>query len=325
MDYTLSNINRVNDSTNIAMTARCPINNIPSIVNPYAIMAYNESRQHHDSDIRRMVRNEFLDVFMEVTQVGIEACEDFRTINMYHIANTEAVHDFLRDMSSFEVLASECSARANRLGVSIVPVDAVNLMKKSVFHNSSRPSEYLDPDGYPVERRPRWLPRFRRMHICDAISLYMEDLMPNSPERKLVQSDTFFSQLRNKDEQDDFLSVDGYAPLKRMKVFNMFPNLFWNIFREVFPPYDLRSDMSLGLLIRPEFHDDCKTIFDTDLEKGRKKFISISMTTNNILDRMILGYDNCHHDVNGSSIIFPSCFSTDPSVLNDIIQSRSSY
>lgn len=305
------------------MTARCPINNIPSIVNPYAIITYNNSRQHQDCDIRNMVRNEFLDVFMEVTQVGIEACEDFRMVNMYHIANTEAVHDFLRDMSSFEVLASECSPRANRLGVSIIAVDSVNLMKKSVFHNSSRASEYLEPDGYTVEQRPRWLPRFRRMHICDAISLYMEDQTSDSPERKSVQSDTFFSKLRNKDEQDDFLSVDGYAPLKRMKLLNMFPDLFWKIFREVFPPYDLRSDMLLGLLICPEFHDDCKTIFDTDLEIGRRKFINISMTTNNILDRMILGYDNTHHDVIGSSIIVP--FGTDPSVLNDIIQSRSSY
>jgi len=67
------------------MSSRCNINNLPSIVNPYAIAAYNSSRQHEDVDIRRMISDEFLSMFMEITQVGIEACEDFRTVNMYHL------------------------------------------------------------------------------------------------------------------------------------------------------------------------------------------------------------------------------------------------
>jgi hypothetical protein len=49
-----------------------------------------------------MVKEEFLNVFMEVTKVGIEACEDFQTVNMYHIANSDAVHDHIRDISSYE-------------------------------------------------------------------------------------------------------------------------------------------------------------------------------------------------------------------------------
>jgi hypothetical protein len=303
------------------MSSRCHLNSIPSIVNPFAIQAYNQSREHNDVDIRRMVKDEFLNVFMEITQVGIEACEDFRTVNMYHIANSDAVHDYIRDISSFEVLTSESSARANRYGVSIVAVNGVDIMKKSVYYGMSKPFDYLDPDTWPLDRRPMWLPRFRRMHICDAICLYMEDMMTASPV-KTVQSDTYFSKLRHLDEQDDFLSVDGYAPLKRIKVFNMFPEMFWKIFCEIFPPYDLQGDMSLGLLIRPEFNDECKDIFDTNVEKGRKKFINVSRTTKNILDRMILGFDNIHHDVNGSSGPFP--FGTDPAVLYDIIHSRSS-
>jgi hypothetical protein len=269
-----------------------------------------------------MVKEEFLNVFMEVTKIGIESCEDFRTVNMYHIANSDAVHDFIRDISSYEVLTSECSARANRLGISIVAVDGVDIMRKSAFYNLSRPLDYLTPGTYPLDRRPKWLPRFRRMHICDAISLFMGDQSAQSVG-KTVQSDTFFSELRHLDEQDEFLSVDGYAPLKRMKIFKSFPDMFWKIFHEVFPPYDLRSEMSLGLLIRPEFNDECKQIFDMNIEKGKKKFVNISRTTSNILDRMILGYDNINHNVIGSSCIVP--FGTDPAVLHDIIQSRTSF
>lgn len=109
---------------------------------------------------------------------------------------------------------------------------------------------------------------------------------------KIVQSDTFFSRLRQLDEQDDFLSVDGYAPLKRMKVFNMFPDMFWKIFSAIFPPYDIKSDVSLGLLIHPKFDDECMTFFNENMKKGVRKFINISRTTKNILDRMILGFDN---------------------------------
>jgi hypothetical protein len=127
------------------MSSRININNIPFIVNPYAIMAYNSSRDHPDIDIRRMVREDFLSVFMEVTQIGIETCQDFRTVNMYHLANSDAVHDFIRDITSYEVLISECSARANRVGVSIVPVDGIDVMKKSVFYDLSIPYDYLDP------------------------------------------------------------------------------------------------------------------------------------------------------------------------------------
>jgi hypothetical protein len=293
-----------------------------AIVNPYAVMAYNQSRQHHDMEIRRMVKEEFLNVFMEVTTVGIEACEDFRTVNMYHIANSDAVHDHIRDISSYEVLTSESSARANRLGISIVAVEGVDIMKQSVFHELSRPCDYLQPATYPLDRHPQWLPRFRRMHICDAISLFMEDL--SSPSgTKHVQSDTFFSALRHLDEQDDFLSVDGYSPLKRMKVFTTFPEMFWKIFHDIFPPYDLRSEMLLGLLIRPNFSDDCKQLFDLNMEKGKKKFVNVSRRTYNILDRMILGYDNINHDVVGTICIVP--FGTDPAVLHDIVHSRSSY
>lgn len=304
------------------MTHRCAENNVPSIVNPYAIMAFNQSRQHHDADIRRMVKEEFLNVFMEVTNVGIEACEDFRTVNMYHIANSDTVHDHIRDISSYEVLTSESSARANRLGISIVAVEGVDIMKRSVFHELSRPCDYLTPATYPSDRRPQWLPRFRRMHICDAICLFMED--QSSPSgTKNVQSDTFFSALTHLDQQDDFLSVDGFSPLKRMKVFSTFPDMFWKIFHEVFPPYDLRSEMSLGLLIRPTFSDDCKQTFDLNMDKGKKKFVNVSRTTYNILDRMILGYDNFNHDVIGTFGIVP--FGTDHAVLHDIVNSRSSY
>jgi hypothetical protein len=267
-----------------------------------------------------MLKDEFLTVFMEITQVGIEACEDFKTVNMYHIANSDAVHDYIRDMSSYEVLTSESAARANRLGISIVAVDGVNIMTKNVFHNHSRSVDYLDPSSYPTNRRPMWLPRFRRMHICDAICLHMEDQLPSTPV-KTVQSDTFFSRLRQLDEQDDFLSLDGYTPLKRIKVLNAFPDMFWKIFAEVFPPYDIHSDMSLGLLIRPTFNEECKHIFDGNMEKGKKKYINISRSTKNILDRMILGFDNIHHDVVGSVGTYP--FGTDPAVLYDIIHSSS--
>jgi hypothetical protein len=292
-------------------------------VNPYAIEAYNSSRRHEDVDIRRMIRDEFLSVFMEITQVGIEACEDFRTVNMYHLANSDSVHDFIRDMSSYEVLTSECSARANRLGVSIVAVDGVDIMKKSVYYELSVPFDYLDPSTYPVDRRPMWLPRFRRMHISDAIALHMEEEKTSESSSKIVQSDTFFSKLRQLDEQDDFLSVDGYAPLKRIKVLNMFPGMFWKIFCKVFPPYDISSDTTLALLINPTFDDECKSMFQENKEKGKRKFINVSRSTKNILDRMILGFDNIHHDIPGSIIQSP--FGTDPDVLQDILQTRSSY
>jgi hypothetical protein len=65
-------------------------------------------------DIRQVVKEKFFNVFMEVAKVGTESCEDFRTVNMYHIANSNAMHDSIRDISSYEVLTSECSsARAN--------------------------------------------------------------------------------------------------------------------------------------------------------------------------------------------------------------------
>jgi hypothetical protein len=38
---------------------------------------------------------------------------------------------------------------------------------------------------------------------------------------------------------------------------------------------------------------------------------------------MILGYDNINHDIVGSSCVVP--FGTDPAVLHDIIQSRTSF
>jgi hypothetical protein len=296
------------------------INKLPFIVNPYAVAAFNSSRNHEDTDIRRMIKEEFLGAFMEISQKGIEACEDFRTVNMYHLANSEAVHEFLRDTSSFEVLTSECSARANRLGVSIVPVDGIDIMKESVFYGHSVPFDYLDPSTYPIDRRPLWLPRFRRMHICDAISLHMEETMSPTP-RRIVQSDTFFSRLRHLDEQDDFLSVDGYAPLKRMKVFNTFPGMFWKIFSKIFPPYDMTNGASLGLLINPKFDEDCMSTFNENIDKGMRKFINISRSTKNILDRMILGFDNIHHDVPGTLGDCP--FGTDPDVFRDILQTRS--
>jgi hypothetical protein len=102
------------------MTQHININRLPFIVNPYAVAAYNSSRNSDDIDLRRMVKEDFLTTFMEISQVGIEACQDFRTVNMYHLANSDTVHEFIRDTSLFEVLTSECSARANRLGISIV-------------------------------------------------------------------------------------------------------------------------------------------------------------------------------------------------------------
>lgn len=301
------------------MTQHININRLPFIVNPYAVAAYNSSRNGDDIDLRRMVKEDFLTTFMEISQVGIESCQDFRTVNMYHLANSDTVHEFIRDTSSFEVLTSECSTRANRLGISIVPVDGIDIMKKSVFYESSIRSDYLDPSTYPMDRRPLWLPRFRRMHICDAISLYMEENRFPTPQR-IVQSDTFFSRLRQLDEQDDFLSVDGFPPMKRMKVFNMFPEMFWKIFSNIFPPYNVSCDASLGLMIRPGFDDGCMKYFDENLEKGMRKFINISRGTKNILDRMILGYDNIHHDVPGSLGDCP--FGTDPDVFKDIMQMR---
>jgi hypothetical protein len=297
------------------------INNIPSVVNPFATLAFNQSRQHKDTEIRRMVRDEFLNVFMEVVNVAIEACKDFRTVNMYHIANSDTVHDFIWDMSSFEVLQSECSARANSIGISIVPAEGINIMESSVFFNISRTWDLLVPGTYPLDRRPKWLPRFRRLHICDVITLHMEDMKTNVT-RKLIQSETFFSQLRHLDEIDDFLSVDGYAPLKRMKVFDSFPDLFWKIFIEIFPPYKLSDESLLGLMMRPNFNEECKSIFDSNIDKSSRKFINISRVTKNILDQMILGYDNIDHDVVQSSVTFP--LTTDNAVLQDIIQSRSS-
>jgi hypothetical protein len=302
------------------MSYHSVINNIPSVVNPFATLAFNQSRQHEDMEIRRMVRDEFLNVFMEVVNVAIEACKDFRTVNMYHIANSDTVHDFIWDTSYFEVLQSECSARANRIGISIVPAEGVDIMERSVFFNILRPWDVLVPVTYPFDRRPKWLPRFRRLYICDAITLHMEDMNTNGTQR-IIQSDTFFSQLRHLDEIDDFLSVDGYAPLKRMKVFDSFPDLFWKIFIEIFPPYELSDESSLGLMMRPNFNEECKNIFDSNIDKGRRKFINISRITKNILDRMILGYDNIDHDVDQSSVTFP--LTTDTAVLQNIIQSRS--
>jgi hypothetical protein len=59
-----------------------------------------------------------------------------------------------------------------------------------------------------------------------------------------------------------------------MKVFNMFPEMFWNIFFNIFPPYNVSCDASLGLLIRPGFDDRCMKNFDENLEKGMSKFIN---------------------------------------------------
>jgi hypothetical protein len=294
------------------------MNNIPFVVNPYAITAFNSSRAHEDHEIRQMQRDEFLSVFMEITQIGIEACEDFRTVNMYHLANSATVHEFIRDISSYEVLKSKCSARANRLGISIVPADGSDVMKKSVYYDLSVPFDYFDPATYTIDRRPRWLPRFRRVHICDAISLYMEGKHSNPPIQ-ILQADTFFSKLRQLDEQDDFLTVDGYAPLKRLKVLDAFPDMFWKIFYAVFPPYDITCDRSLGLVMRPSFNGETIKIFDNNMEKGRRKFINVSRSTMNILDRMILGYDNIHHDIPGTFNTNP--FGTDPAVLSDFMAS----
>ena len=70
---------------------------LPMIVNPYALLAYNESRAHDDQDIRQMMKDDFLTIFMEIVEVGISACEDFKTVNMYHISHSDNVHDNIRD------------------------------------------------------------------------------------------------------------------------------------------------------------------------------------------------------------------------------------
>lgn len=193
-------------------------------------------------------------------------------------------------------------------------------MKKSIFNGLSVPFDYLDPATYSIDRHPKWLPRFRRVHICDAISLYMEERL-SSPLVQFLQADTFFSKLRQLDEQDNFLLVDGCTPLKRVKVLINFPGMFWKIFHTIFPPYDIQCDLSLGLIMRPSFDEECIKIFDSNIEKGRRKFVNVSRSTMNILDRMILGYDNIHHDIPGMlQVNVP--FGTDPAVLGDIMTSH---
>lgn len=100
-----------------------------------------------------------MDSWKSRSQVGIEACQDFQTVNVYHLANSDAVHKFIRYYtSSYEVLTSEYSARAsNRFWGSIVPVDGIEIMKKSVFYECSVRFDYLDPSMHPMDRRPLWL------------------------------------------------------------------------------------------------------------------------------------------------------------------------
>lgn len=58
-------------------------------------------------------------------------------VNMHHLLakNSDAIHSSIRDMSSSEVLRLACSTtRANHLGVLIVPVNGIDIIKKSVFY-----------------------------------------------------------------------------------------------------------------------------------------------------------------------------------------------
>lgn len=271
---------------------------LPMLVNPYAVDAFVGSRNHPDIDIRRMVRDEFLSIFMEIVQVGIDACDDFKTVNMYHIANSDSVHDYIRDYSSLEVLVSESSPRANRLGISVVPGEGVDVMQQSAYHDLFKKVWFLRPNTYVLSNKPSWLPRFRRLHISDVIALHHQNDNVSGVEQ-IIQSDTFFLQLRNKDELDEFMSIDGYAPLKRMKVMKVFADKFWKLFQEIFPPYGLSSETSLSLIIRPGFNDETKALFDSNFEKGKMKLMEVSQSTKNILDRLILGFDNIQHGIVG--------------------------
>jgi hypothetical protein len=266
------------------------------IVNPYAILAYNESRGHQDDDVRKMVKEDFLATFMEIVEVGISACEDFKTVNMYHISHSDTVHDNIRDYSSFEVLTSESAPRANRRGISVVPAKGIDVMKQSIFYDMNKKLCILDPETYAVSQCPKWLPRFRRLHISDVISLNMQSA--NMPaDMALIQSDTFFLELRHLDEQDEYFSLDGFTPMTRMKVLLIFADKFWKIFCDVFNPSDIADQNTLGLVIRPSFSDDCLETFDNNKEKWKQKYIEVSRNTTNILDRMILGFDNIRHEM----------------------------
>jgi hypothetical protein len=117
----------------------------------------------------------------------------------------------------------------------------------------------------------------------------------------VVQSDTFLLELRHLDEQDEYFSLDGYEPMKRVKVMFAFPDKFWKIFYEIFPPYDISDNNSLGIVVRPSFSDDCRMLFDTNIVKGEKKVIAVSRNTKNIMDRMILGFDNIRHEMLGDN------------------------
>jgi hypothetical protein len=99
------------------------------------------------------------------------------------------------------------------------------------------------------------------------------------------------------DEQDEYFSLDGFTPMKRMKVIHYFADKFWKIFYEVFNPSDCTDLTSLGLVIRPCFSGDCVNIFSNNIEKGRQKITEVSRNTTNILDRLILGFDNIRHDM----------------------------
>lgn len=141
------------------------INNISFIVNPYAIKSVNSSQEYDNLDIRWMVREEFICIFMEATQIGMEAaCKDFRILNMYLLANSDALHDLVRVISlSYKVLTLECCSvtRANsHLWFSIVPINVIDITKKSVFYKLSVPFDEceLDPAAYSINRHPRWMP-----------------------------------------------------------------------------------------------------------------------------------------------------------------------
>ena len=53
----------------------------------------------------------------------------------------------------------------------------------------------------------------------------------------------------------------------------------------------------LAVVVRPEFNDECKRLFNANIEKSRNKLIKLSQSTGSIVDRLILGFDNIKHDM----------------------------
>jgi len=174
-------------------------------------------------------------------------------------------------------------------------MEGVNLWKNSAYNGFFTKLWFLDPESYTGSTKPAWLPRFQRLHISDVITLHCIQMQKDSAG-ELVQSDTFFSELRHLDEQDDYLAVDGCPPLRRLKVIELFPDLFWKMFLEIFPPYDVQDDKCLALIMRPILWEECKLLFDDNYDKGCKKLIQVSFSTISIVDRMILGLYNISHD-----------------------------